>query len=148
VLRWLDMPPVWLALFCAAGWAHGPVAGLPRAGGWATPPGWALVVIGLALVIAAAVEFRHHRTTIIPREAPSALIDSGVFRLTRNPVYLGDALVLAGVCLILRQPAALWLVPAFMALVTRRFIRGEEAGLRAAFPQAAPAYMARVRRWL
>ncbi|PKP84987.1 MAG: S-isoprenylcysteine methyltransferase [Alphaproteobacteria bacterium HGW-Alphaproteobacteria-2] len=142
------MPPVWLALFCAAAWAHRPVAGLPRAGGWAMAPGWALVAVGLVLVVAAAVEFRRHRTTIIPRETPSELIDSGVFRLTRNPVYLGDALVLAGVCLILRQPAALWLVPAFMALVTRRFIRGEEAGLRAAFPQAALTYMARVRRWL
>lgn len=148
MLRWLDMPPVWLALFCAAAWAHALLPGLPRAGGWAVAPGWGLVVLGLALVLAAAVEFRRHRTTIIPREAPSALIATGIFRLTRNPVYLGDALVLAGVCLILRQPAALWLVPGFMALVTRRFILGEEAGLRAAFPQAAQAYMARVRRWL
>ncbi len=142
------MPPVWLAAFCAAAWAHGLIPGLPRAGGWAVAAGWALVALGLVLVVAAAVEFRRHRTTIVPREAPSVLIDTGVFRLTRNPVYLGDVLVLAGVCLILRQPAALWLVPAFAALLTRRFIRGEEAGLLAAFPQAARAYMARVRRWL
>lgn len=62
-------------------------------------------------------EFLRARTSVIPRQMPSAFLKRGIYRLTRNPIYLGDAMVLAG-GLILRWDvlAALPLVPAFAAL--------------------------------
>ena len=88
------------------------------------------------------------RTTVIPRRNPAALVTGGVFRLTRNPIYLGDAALLTGAILWWDAPAALPLVPAFVWLITRRFIRDEEARLRAAFGADFDRWAARVRRWL
>jgi len=144
----IDTPPVWLALFAALAWLQGRGLGLVETGGGQRAAGWALLVAGAALLVAAALEFRRNRTTIMPHETPRALIAGGVYRVSRNPIYLGDALILAGLCLLFGAPDALWLVPGFMMLITRRFIRPEEARLRAAFGDAAERYMARVRRWL
>jgi protein-S-isoprenylcysteine O-methyltransferase Ste14 len=75
------------------------------------------------------------------------MIRGGIYRLTRNPIYLADALILTGA--ILRWDAAsLVLVPVFMAVIQRRFILGEEAGLRTAFGADFERYAAQVRRWL
>ena len=76
-----------------------------------------------------AFELVRHHTTFIPRRMPSAFVRQGIFRLSRNPIYLGDALVLAGAILHWDVLPALVLVPAFWRLITRRFIVGEEAGL-------------------
>jgi protein-S-isoprenylcysteine O-methyltransferase Ste14 len=88
------------------------------------------------------------RTTVIPRRAPAALVTGGVFALSRNPIYLGDALVLAGAILWWDAPLALPLIPAFVAIITRRFILGEEAALARAFGPAWQAWSARVPRWI
>jgi protein-S-isoprenylcysteine O-methyltransferase Ste14 len=88
-MKWIDLPPVWLGAFVALGWVQAewwPVGSFGAFGDWA---GALLVATGLALAIAAAVEFRRARTTIIPHEEPSAIVTSGVYRLSRNPIYLG-----------------------------------------------------------
>lgn len=144
----IDTPPLWLALFAFAAWAQARGLDLVTPGVWTRASGWVMVALGAALMLAAAVEFRRSRTTIIPHETPRALITSGVYRLSRNPIYLGDAMVLAGLCLVFGAPDALWLVPVFALVIERRFIRAEEACLRAGFGAAAESYMARVRRWL
>ncbi|WP_372838752.1 isoprenylcysteine carboxylmethyltransferase family protein [Phaeovulum sp.] len=146
VLERLDLPPVWLAGFAAIGWVAGrlwPLA-LPG-GGWL---GVALVVVGLVLMFVAAAQMVARHTTFVPRRDPSALVTSGVYALSRNPIYLADALVLAG---LLIHWHALWaapLVPAFMVVIARRFIRDEEARIAAHFGDAWHAYAARTRRWL
>nr|WP_229583417.1 methyltransferase [Paracoccus sp. S-4012] len=143
----LDYPPVWLAGFAALGWVAGRVWPVMVPG--QKTLGWVLVAGGLALMAAAAVQMLARRTTLDPHGAPSGLVTGGVFRLTRNPIYLADALLLAGLCLAFAAPhAALLLVPAFVAVITARFIRAEEARLAAAFPDAFPAFRARTRRWL
>lgn len=143
----VDTPPVWLVGAIALAFAQARVVPLlppPDLLRWL---GLALVAAGMLLFVAATVEFRRHRTSIIPRERPSALLTSGPYDFSRNPIYLADTLFLAG--LILRWDlAALWLVPAFMGLIARRFIAAEEAGCAAAFGPAWTAYAARVRRWL
>ena len=144
--QWIDLPPVWLAGFIAASW------GLSKAvpgvsAGWADMLGWGLIALGLALMAAAAGTMLRARTTVHPHHQPEALVTSGIFRLSRNPIYLGDAAVLAGVALILGG-AGLVLVPLFVALITRRFIAAEEARLGARFGGEFAAYVARVRRWL
>ena len=88
------------------------------------------------------------RTTIIPREAPAALITGGIFRFSRNPIYLGDVLILAGVALIFGSVPGLILVPCLAWLLQERFIKGEEARLAEAFGSEFEAYMRATRRWI
>ena len=148
MLKMIDVPPTWLAGCAALAWLqarHLPIGGF---GAWADALGALAILTGLGLMGAAVIAFRRHRTTVIPKRDPSAIITTGVFALSRNPIYLGDALVLLG--LILRWDAvpSLVLVPAFILLIQRRFIAGEEARLAAAFPDAFAAYRAKVRRWV
>lgn len=146
-MKWIDLPPVWLALFAALGWAQAAVWPVAAFGAWGDWIGAALVVLGLALAVAAALEFRRARTTIIPHGMPSAIVTSGVYRISRNPIYLGDALILAGLGLRWDSALALVLVPVFVAVVTARFIVPEEARLRARFGAEFEEWAARVRRW-
>ncbi|MBW6507429.1 MAG: DUF1295 domain-containing protein, partial [Rhodobacteraceae bacterium] len=114
-------------------------------GGWV---GGGLVLAGLVLMAAAAAQMVALRTTFIPRRDPQALVTGGVFALSRNPIYLADALVLTGLIIWWQAFWALPLVPAFMAFIARRFIRGEEARIAARFGADWQAYAARTRRWL
>jgi len=146
-MKWIDLPPVWLALFVGLGWAQAtwwPVGSFGRAGDWL---GGALVVAGLGLAVAAALEFRRARTTIMPHEEPSAIVTSGIYGFSRNPIYLGDALILTGLGLRWDSVLALVLVPVFVAVITARFIAPEEGRLRARFGAEFEAWAARVRRW-
>jgi protein-S-isoprenylcysteine O-methyltransferase Ste14 len=147
--RLLDMPPVWLALFVALAWVQ---ARYLPVWPWSYPMidllAGVLVGAGLLLMGLALAEMRRARTTIIPHLPPDALVTTGVFNRSRNPVYLGDTLVLAGLVLFWRAWPSLLLVPLFMWLVTDRFIRPEEARLRARFGAQFEHWARRVRRWL
>lgn len=146
-LRALDLPPVWLALALALAYGVArlwPMPEVPALG----LAGRALVLVGAGLMGAAVAQMVLRRTTFIPRRDPSALVTGGVFRLSRNPIYLADATILLGLILHWGAWPALPLVPAFASLITRRFIRGEEARLAAAFGADFAAYRARTRRWL
>lgn len=148
--KWIDMPPVWLAGFIALAWlqsARYPM-GLGFGGAWADFAGGLLVGGGLVLMALAFAEFRRHRTTVIPHETPARLIQSGIFRRTRNPIYLGDALILAG--LILRWDAVLSLplIPVFVWIIEKRFIEPEEDRMRRAFRAEFAKYEREVRRWV
>jgi len=145
--RQIESPPTWLILAIVLAamqrawlpvWPTGRVPGMIGA---------VLVLAGIALLIAAALRFRQARTTILPREAPARLITGGVYRFSRNPIYLADTMILSG--LILRWDlGSLPLVAGFVAIITQRFIRGEEAACAAAFGADWHAYAARVRRWI
>jgi protein-S-isoprenylcysteine O-methyltransferase Ste14 len=143
-MRWFDLPPVWLVLALV----------LTRLSPWVLPggplvlPGVALFLLAGLLTLAALVEFRRARTTFVPRKPPSALITTGVFRWTRNPIYLADGLILAGISLIWGKVLGLVLVLPFLWMIRQRFILGEEAGLRAEFGAAFDDYARRTRRWL
>ncbi len=147
--KMIDVPPVWLALCLALVWLQGaylPVG--PAPGLWVRILGALLILGGLAMIGLAAWELRRHRTTVVPHREPDALVTSGVFALSRNPIYLGDAMILAGCALRWHAWPSLILVPLFMALIARRFIDGEEARLRAVFGSAFDGYARKVRRWL
>jgi protein-S-isoprenylcysteine O-methyltransferase Ste14 len=146
-LALLDTPPVWLAAGIALVWAQSRWLPLwPVTAGLRTA-GFVVIALAVVLFLLAAREFRRHRTTIIPRETPTALLASGPYALSRNPIYLADAMLLSGVVLI-RDLGAAWAVAAFVLVIQGRFIRGEEAGCAQAFGAAWQAYAARVRRWL
>jgi len=146
LLREADIPPLWLALFALASWGIGRLVPLPLPFGRELGAG--LIAAGLLLMAVAAAQMARHRTTVIPRRRPATLVTGGVFAFSRNPIYLADAIVLAGLCLWWAAPLALVLVPVFMAFITRRYIRAEEAWIRAAFGADYSAYCARTRRWL
>lgn len=146
LLRAIDLPPLWLALFAAAGWGVAQIVPVALPGGGLV--GRALVGVGLALMATAAAQMVARHTTFIPRRDPAALVTGGAFALSRNPIYLADALVLSGLLILWHGVLALPLVPAFMALITRRFILGEEARIAAHFGADYAAYCSRTRRWL
>lgn len=142
-----DYPPVWLAAFAGLGWLAGRIA--PHGPPGQTGIGWGLVAAGLALMVAAAWRMLRHRTTVDPHGQPRALVTDGIFGLSRNPIYLGDALILIGLCLIFHAPLTVpILLPVFVAVISRRFIMVEEARLAAAFPADFAAYRSRTRRWI
>ena len=149
LLRWIDIPPGWLALSAGAAWGlDALVPGLGFGWGWSRFLGDGLIALGLGAMGLAFWEFLRARTSVIPRQVPTAFLKRGIYRLTRNPIYLGDAMVLVGLILHWDVLVALPLVPAFAALITRRFILGEEAGLIAQFGDEFIEWASKVRRWL
>ena len=110
--------------------------------------GQALVLAGLLLMGAAALQMVLARTTVIPRRNPSALVTGGLFAWSRNPIYLADAIILTGAVLWLDTVLALPLIASFVWLIQTRFIRDEEARLTEAFGPEFDLWAARVRRWV
>lgn len=110
----------------------------------------ALAVIGQGISIAGIVSFRHARTTINPLKpgAASALVRDGVFRFTRNPMYLGLLLTLVGWAVWLWSPAALLFLPVFVLYIDRFQISPEERALATLFGAEFAGYRTRVRKWL
>ena len=105
-------------------------------------------VVGLGLMVAAMRAIRAHQTTIKPFEPSTALVTSGPYRVSRNPIYLGMTLMLVGVALSLGSTAPLLLVVGFALWLQVRFILKEEAHLAEQFGDAYRSYQARVRRWV
>ena len=145
-MKHLNLPPVWLAAAIAGAWVLARIwAPLGNALVW---PGYALIVAGLALAVWAAVAFRRARTTIVPHQSPSALVDTGPYRFSRNPIYLADLIILAGVALLLGAPLALIMLVPFYFVLLHLFILPEEAVLAQELGQPYLDFCARVRRWL
>ncbi|MCG6557778.1 isoprenylcysteine carboxylmethyltransferase family protein [Ruegeria sp. 1NDH52C] len=146
----IDLPPIWLAAFIAVAWLQQRYfsLGLSLDSGLADLIAGLLIGGGVLLMLMAAVEFRRHRTTIIPHRAPSAMVQSGIYKRSRNPIYLGDVLVLAGVILHLDAVLSLVLVPVFAWLLEKRFIVPEENRLRRQFRADFARYAQKTRRWI
>ncbi|MBX9633581.1 MAG: isoprenylcysteine carboxylmethyltransferase family protein [Magnetospirillum sp.] len=103
---------------------------------------------GLGLAGWSALVFRRHRTTVHPFRRADALVTSGPFAFSRNPIYLGMALLLLGLALALGSITPFLVIPAFMAVINHRIVRDEERMLAETFGDEFSAYGARVRRWL
>lgn len=110
----------------------------------------AIALAGAAVSLSGAMAFRRMKTTVNPfrPERASSLVTSGVYRMTRNPMYVGLLLVLVGWAVLL---ANLWsaLGPVvFVAYITRFQIKPEERALSSLFGEEYASYKSRVRRWL
>jgi len=110
----------------------------------------ALALIGLAFGSAGMVSFVRARTTMNPTKlnATSSLVTGGVYRVTRNPMYLSLLLYLLAWAAYLSNWLALLLVPVFVAYINELQIKPEERALSALFGAEYASYKARVRRWL
>ena len=106
----------------------------------------AALVVGLSAVLG----FRRAKTTLNPLqpETASALVVRGVYRWTRNPMYLAMLLVLIGWACIVSNWAALAMLPLFVIYLNRFQIGAEERALRARFGAEFENYCRKVRRWL
>ena len=143
----LDWPPVWTAGMVLLSWLASMILPWTVLGLAGRLLGVALVLTGLAAMAAAAWEMRRARTTVIPRRQPSALVTSGIFEWSRNPIYLGDLLVAAGAMLWLQMPWALPMVGLLAWVLQERFIAGEEQGLITGFGAEYGLWAGRTGRW-
>lgn len=107
-------------------------------------------VTGLGVAGTGAGAFRRAATTVDPTrpERASTLVSNGIYRYTRNPMYLGMAFVLLGWSVYLANLGAIVLVAIFVAYITRFQIVPEERELSRLFGDAYSKYKATVRRWL
>lgn len=146
-LLWLDWPPVWTAGTVVLAW----LASLVMPWDILKAPGLVLgamlALAGFGLMLAAVLEMQKARTTVIPRRTASALVTSGIFEMSRNPIYLGDLLVAAGAMLWFQVPWALPMVAVLAHILRTRFIDGEEQHLTETFGADFTLWATRTRRW-
>jgi protein-S-isoprenylcysteine O-methyltransferase Ste14 len=148
----LKVPPVALVFLVAAlmwlvSWAMSAL-------GFEFPSGNVLAasvaVAGAIISGLGIVSFRQARTTVNPMkpDSTSSLVVSGIYRLTRNPMYLGFLSVLFAWAIFLSNALAFVFLPVFVLYMNRFQIKPEEKALRALFGPQFVMYTARVRRWL
>ncbi len=149
-LRLRIPPPIWLLLFGGLMWAlHRlmPLVTLLR------PPvnraGWLLVGAGAVVIATAMLQFRRAHTTVNPLTPAkaSALVSSGIFGYSRNPMYLGLAVALCGWAALLGSLSPWVGLPLFVLVITQVQIEPEEAALTTLFGATYANYCARVGRW-
>jgi len=143
-----DYPPVWLLGALALAKAETVLLGPAFQLGALTVIGNLMFWAGLAIMGVAALSFLRARSTIVPHETPDKLITGGLYRLSRNPIYLADLMLLGGLSLVWGSVVGLVLVPVLARILTRRFIAPEETRLCARFGPDAEAFFARTRRWI
>ncbi|KAB2847565.1 MAG: isoprenylcysteine carboxylmethyltransferase family protein [Hyphomicrobiaceae bacterium] len=107
-----------------------------------------LLIAGILLAVFGLLTLSTRRTTFRPDRTPTALVTSGPFRWSRNPIYVADVLVLLGLAGLLGWVWLLLLVVPFVLLLTRLAILPEERLLEAQFGAEFRNYRARVRRWI
>jgi protein-S-isoprenylcysteine O-methyltransferase Ste14 len=143
--------PVLLVVAIAAALVMGRLMPLPWPGLQDSPAHWVGLgfgAAGLLLIVLATVTLVQHRTTILPDKAATTLVVSGPYRRFRNPIYLGEVLMLFAAAEVTKS---IWFVAAglgFGLLVTLFQIIPEERHLEACFGDTYRDYKARTRRWI
>ncbi len=144
-------PPVVMLLLCIAMWFVARACPEVRmALPWSGVIGGVSILLGLALELRPALQFARARTTVNPmRPATSAaLVTTGLYRFTRNPMYVGQALLLLGFGCLLRNAYAFIAFPLLIAYITVFQILPEERALSLKFGAEYEDYRRRVRRWI
>lgn len=142
-------PPIVALMFILIAYALGRLVPLP----FAAPPvlqyaGLALSFAGFVLGAGAFIEFRKAHTTLDPHGSAKSLVTSGIYRFTRNPIYLGFLLMVIGLPLNSGLYWGIVLAPFYLFVMDRLIIRPEEAYLERRFGNTYTSYLSRVRRWV
>lgn len=147
----LKIPPVAVFLFCALGmWLLKSLLMVPSLIVPGSRPIAMLVAgTGLTIAISGVVAFRAAKTTVDPRypEKSSAIVTQGIFRRSRNPMYLGLLLILLGWAVFLRHLLPYAVLPVFVLYMNYFQIFPEERAMQASFGDAYSAYQEQVGRW-
>ena len=107
-----------------------------------------LLVIGVSLNLIADATFKREKTTVKPFEKSTALVVTGVFQISRHPMYLGMVLILLGVAILMGTLTPLIVIVIFGILIELVFVRTEERMLEEQFGAAWVAYKKKVRKWV
>lgn len=144
-------PPIIFLAFLAGGWTLGNLIGEPSLD---LPDIWrrgiALVLLAAGLVIEgwAGGHFRRAGTAVEPWKPSTALVTTGIYGLSRNPIYVGFTVIYIGLAVGMDSPLALAMLFPCLIVLDRFVIVREEAYLERKFGEAYRSYKARVRRWL
>jgi protein-S-isoprenylcysteine O-methyltransferase Ste14 len=143
------MPPTWLLIAISVMI----ILHFLLPGGWVVPKVWNLtglvfLTAGVMANLMADSAFHKAHTTVKPFEESTVLVTDGVFQLSRNPMYLGFVLILAGIAMLLRTISPYVVILAFVILIDTTYVRVEERILAEKFGAAWEAYQSRTRRWL
>lgn len=143
------LPPhltITLALAMGLARAFGPTDRLlPDPWSWL---GAGFIAAGVALAVGGSRQFERSGTNIKTFDDPDVLVSHGLFARSRNPMYLGFAVLLVGLGVIVNRPWALLGPVVFVLAADRWYIPFEEARMRATFGPSFDRYRAEVRRWL
>lgn len=144
----LAPPPLVYASLLAMSWwiNHQWPLNLPLTDGW-RQVGWGLLAISAVLMLWAAFTIWRHRTTVNPYRGASALVRSGPYAFSRNPIYLADAILYAGTGLLMRSGWPFLLAPVVWAIMHYGVILHEERHLRAKFGALYDEYCHCTGRW-
>ena len=109
-----------------------------------------LLILGLIVFISAVISFRKQKTTVNPLKPKqaSSLVTSGIFRFSRNPMYIGLLLVLLGISTILNPIGGFFLIPLFILYLNFFQIIPEESAMVDLFKDEFLDYKKNVRRWI
>ena len=112
--------------------------------------GWMMGLLGLLGSTLGFIEFRRARTTLNPTRpgTSSSLVKTGIYRRTRNPMYLGFLLMLVGWAISMGNVASFLALPVFVIYLNRFQIEPEERALTSIFGDEFTAYCSDVRRWI
>lgn len=143
-------PPIVVLIVAIAMWGVSRVAPSSDVPPWPTALAIILALFGVAVAVAGVVAFRKAKTTGSPTkpQAASALVVTGVYEFTRNPMYLGLCIMLVAWAAYLWSGWALLGPVAFIGYISRYQIEPEERALSARFGDDYGEYRTRVRRWL
>lgn len=147
----LKVPPLALVfLFGALMWLVSAYSMFAIALPWRSTFALIFYAVGSAIVLAGILAFRRMKTTVNPLtpEATTAIVTSGIYRFTRNPMYLGFLLVLVGWAIDLSNLLAFACLPLFVRYMNRFQIIPEERALGTKFSEAFERYKRSVRRWV
>jgi protein-S-isoprenylcysteine O-methyltransferase Ste14 len=120
---------------------------LPNWSGW-SGAGWGLIGVGLAILITGWVQFYRAKTNILHHKPSSNVIQSGLYRFSRNPIYVSGLLLQLGIALLSNNLWIVLLVPVSKLALDRYVIAREEAYLERAFGEVYVDYKRTIRRWL
>lgn len=110
--------------------------------------GYALLISGTTLLLSAAGLFKKLGTTIDPTKAPDQLVTTGIYKLSRNPMYLGMLLILIGAQFALSSPVGTILPISFFLIMNKIVIPREEQMVASSFGVEYQEYRMRTRRWI
>jgi len=150
IRKYIDIPPMLLLGALVLAWLQSRYMTLGLSLDWPLAQLLAglFVGAGIILISLAFIEMRKYRTTIMPRQTANALVTQGIFKRTRNPIYLGDTFILLGFVLAWDAVLSLSLVPVFVWIIETRYIVPEEDSLRRKFRLEFARYLQQTRRWM
>ncbi len=148
IKKLFDWPPIWMALCLALIFVIAKLLPFYNVSGFF--PSWiwmVFIAVGMIYIIWAEIEFLRTKTTVIPRRIPSSLITTGPFKISRNPIYTGYALIVLGVALKVGFLSGFFVLPLFVLIIHKRFIVDEEKNILENFPQQASIWFKNTKRW-